>query len=82
MAFVPPNLERDDVISHLNKNLQAKGQGGLVCSLTETMFKSVFVNKVNCLLENESVPPLVATKTLGIFAFFHHARSQFLNDHS
>lgn len=52
-------------IAHLNKNLQAKGQGGLVCSLTEAMFKNVLVSKINGLLEGENVKKLVATETLG-----------------
>jgi hypothetical protein len=64
-AFVPSNPKRDDFVGYANSALRKKGTGGLVCSLSEHMFKTVLVKKINKFLESDRYESRISTTCIG-----------------
>lgn len=53
-AFIPANPKRDEFVFYLNKALKGTPFGGLVCSLSEQMYKTELVKKINKFLTDNS----------------------------
>ena len=65
-AFIPANPKRDEFVRYANNALQAKGCGGLVCSLSENLFKTILVDKINEFLESDHYQSKIGTTTFGM----------------
>ena len=62
---MPSNPKRDVFIAYLNKAIHGNTAGGLVCSLSEAMFKNELVRKVNKFLNSKRYSLLFASDVLG-----------------
>ena len=63
-AFIPANPKRDQFVRHANSALEKQG-GGLVCSLSENMFKAILVEKINALLKSDNYVSRIGTTVIG-----------------
>lgn len=64
-AFIPANPKRDEFVRYANAALQKQGHGGLVCSLSEALFKTVLVDKINNFLGSEDYLSRIGTVAIG-----------------
>lgn len=64
-AFILANPKRDEFVRYANVVLQKQGHGGLVCSLSEALFKAVLVEKINNFLESEDYVSRIWTVAIG-----------------
>lgn len=59
-------------MNHLNKALRGNAAGGLVCSLSEHMFKNELVRKINKFLNGKKYSLLFVTDVLGKIPTEYH----------
>ena len=64
-AFIPANPKRDQFVFYANSALEKQGLGGLVCSLSENMFKAILVEKINNFLESDNYVSRIGTTVIG-----------------
>ena len=64
-AFIPSNPKRDEFVRYANYALTKQGNGGLVCSLSENMFKTRLVHKVNNFLGGDEYLSREGTTCVG-----------------
>ena len=64
-AFIPANPKRDQFVRHANSAPENQGLGGLVCSLSENMFKAILVEKINAFLESDNYVSPIGTTVIG-----------------
>lgn len=50
---------------YANAALQKQGHGGLVCSLSENLFKAILVDKINSFLESDDYVSRIGTVAIG-----------------
>ena len=63
-AFISANPKRDQFVCHANSALEKQGSG-LVCSLSENMFKAILVEKINALLKSDNYVSRIGTTVIG-----------------
>ncbi len=62
---MPSNPKRDVFVTHLNRAFSGSSAGGLVCSLSENMFKNGLVKKICKFLNGNRFSLLHVTDVLG-----------------
>lgn len=63
-AFTPANPKRDQFVRYANSVLGKQGRGGLVCSLSENMFKAILVEKINAFLKSDNYVSGIGTTVI------------------